>query len=241
MFNYNEMDEIVPLERCLEIIETDKKGERTFHREKNKKIVCTVGDHEFTVKYNLAIPMQSLWDAYTCLFEPEDEPEPDELDDDEYLDDEDELDDDEPVYYDPCDVMRKVTGSLTGINTEAGVFEYTLSEHFPEDAAQLTKEQAQKRYLWFARACGLCGTNERLQRIAELFPKKKDGSLHKRRVLRIATLFYCDRFGELKQLVAKDTGESEISVSLRDANLLPEELDAIFSDVASTTDLFDFQ
>ena len=44
MFNYKEMDEIVPLDRCLEIIETDKKGERAFHGEKNKKFVCTVGD-----------------------------------------------------------------------------------------------------------------------------------------------------------------------------------------------------
>lgn len=221
MFNYKEMDTTVSLDRCLEVIETDKKGERTFHREKNKKVVCTVGDREITVKYNLALPMQALWENYTDIFETKKKKNT------------------KMDYYDPCDVLSKVQGSL-GFIAEAGL-EYNLVDHFPRDAVQLTKEQAQKRYLWFARACGLCGSDECLRLIAERFPKKKDGCLHRRRVLRIATLFYCDRYGTLKQLVARDTSERELVVSIRDAHLLRDELRTVLADVASTTDLFDFQ
>lgn len=222
MFNYKEMDEIVPLDRCLEIIETDKKGERAFHRAKNKKLVCTVGDQDFTVKYNLAIPMQSLWKNYTDIFETK-------MKKNTKMD-----------YYDPCDILGKVKVGSLGFIAEAGL-EYNLVDHFPRDAVQLTKEQAQKRYLWFARACSLCGADESLRLIADRFPKKKDGCLHRRRVLRIATLFYCDRYGTLKQLVAKDTGERELAVTIRDAHLLRDELRIVLDDVASTTDLFDFQ
>lgn len=86
-FNYSNMDRCVSMEKCLSIIETDKKGVRQFRREKNRNAVIQVDGKEFTVKYNMSTKLRKLWREY------------EEIESDGW---------EHEHYYDPDDVMRHI-------------------------------------------------------------------------------------------------------------------------------------
>lgn len=172
-FSYSRIEQVFTLEHLNDIIETDNKGKRSIRRDKNRKFVCTVNDREFTVKCNLASELRKMWEYYT-----------------------EELEAGEPGmipnrYHDPEEVMRNVTVPKGKINDTSGVFEHSFPEHFPTNVNPLTPEQIRLRYLWFMRACALATTDEILCKIAELAPKKKNGTLHKGRLFRIAAFYAC--------------------------------------------------
>lgn len=221
-FSYTNMDACVSMAQCLSIIETDKKGVRQFHREKNRKAVLQVDGQEYTVKYTMATQLKNLW----CEYEEDLEPKWTKAFDDR--------------YYDPDDVMKHMpAGSDGGIDPHSGVYVHAFPQQFPRKAAKFTQEQVKLRHLWFARACSLAGTDEVMAQIVRLMPRKKNGSLYRRRIVYLAACFYT-LDGEMSVLLAQNTGDYEVSISLRnDIMLWHDELHEMHNDAASIHHLFD--
>ena len=221
-FSYSRMDSCVSMAQCLSIIETDKKGVRQFHREKNRKAVLQVDGQEYTVKYTMATQLKNLW----CEYEEDLEPKWTKAFDDR--------------YYDPDDVMKHMpAGSDGDIDPHSGVYVHAFPQQFPKKAAKFTQEQVKLRHLWFARACSLAGTDEVMAEIVRLMPRKKNGSLYRRRIVYLAACFYT-LDGEMSVLLAQNTGDYEVSISLRnDIMLWHDELHEMHNDAASTHHLFD--
>lgn len=217
-FSYSDMDRCVSMDKCLSIIETDKKGVRQFHREKNRNAVIQVDGKEFTVKYNMSTKLKKLWSEYEKI----------ESDEWKY-----------EHYYDPDDVMRRMPDVPSHeFNDHGDTYLPTISLYFPRDAATFTQEQTKLRHLWFARACSMAGKDEIMEKIIKLMPCKKNGSLFRRRTLYLATLFYTIS-GTMIVLIAQNTGDYEVTITLRDQiDLSHKELNVIHSDAASIYNLF---
>lgn len=148
-FSYDKMDEMFTLEYLSEIIQTDKNGERSLRREKNRKFSCTVDGIEFTIKYNLATTLHRDMEYYEEYIE---SMEPNATDN---------------RYRDPAEVMRHVNVHEGHIDEGGGSFVHAFPEHFPYQVPPLSTQQVKLRYLWFMRACALATTDAVLERIVE--------------------------------------------------------------------------
>ena len=126
-----------------------------------------------------------------------------------------------------------------GIDPRSGEFAKGLENGVPEGVPALSQKQVRRRCLWFLHACCVCTTDAALQRIAELAPKKKDGGLYKKRILRIATLTYTED-GQAFQIIAQNMSDTELAVKMRKVVPDKAEMNEMSKDVAMTTDLFDF-
>lgn len=221
-FNYIHMDDCVSMAQCLSIIETDKKGVRQFHREKNRNAVIQVDGKEYTVKYNMATQLKNLWNEYEQDIEPAWKTLPD------------------ICYFDPDDVMKHMGSTSKGdIDPGSGVYMHAFPEQFPQNASMFTQEQVKLRHLWFARACSLAGTDDVMAQIIRLMPRKKNGSLYRRRLVYLAACFYTHD-GEMSVLIAQNTGDYELKITVRnDIMLWHDELNEMYHDAASTHHLFD--
>lgn len=221
-FSYSRMDDCISMARCLSIIETDKTGARQFHREKNRNAVIQVDGKEYTVKYNMATQLKNLWNEYEQDIEPAWKTLPD------------------ICYFDPDDVMKHMGSTSKGdIDPGSGVYMHAFPEQFPQNASMFTQEQVKLRHLWFARACSLAGTDEVMAQIIRLMPRKKNGSLYRRRLVYLAACFYTHD-GEMSVLIAQNTGDYELKITVRnDIMLWHDELNEMYHDAASTHHLFD--
>ena len=218
-FSYDKMDEMFTLEYLSQIIQTDKNGKRSLRREKNRKLSCTVDGIEFTIKCNLATTLRRDMEYYEEYIEPM---EPNATDN---------------SYRDPAEVMRHVNVPEGHIDEGGGSFVHAFPEHFPYEVPPLSTQQVKLRYLWYMRACALATTDAVLEKIVQMAPKKKNGTLHCGRVMRVAA-FYATGSGGISELVAKNESDTEITLTERGVDLWHDELQEIHFDFATKTGMF---
>lgn len=216
--SYESIDTELSPEACLSAMTTETKGKRKLVCEANKELAVAVGQKQIHVKCTVATSLSRLWKAYTENIEPDWE------------------DEEEACYY---DLETAVKAAGEGIDPNSGEFAKGLENGVPEGVPALSQEQVRRRCLWFLHACCVCTTDAALQRIAELAPKKKDGGLYKKRILRIATLTYTED-GQAAQLIAQNMSDTELAVKVRKVVPDKAEMNEMSEDVAMTTDLFDF-
>ena len=216
--SYKSIDKALSPEACLCAMTAEVKGKRKLVYEANKELTVTVGPKQIHVKCTVATSLSRLWKAYTENIEPDWE------------------DEEEACYY---DLEAAVEAAGEGIDPRSGEFAKGLENGVPEGVPALSQKQVRRRCLWFLHACCVCTTDAALQRIAELAPKKKDGGLYKKRILRIATLTYTED-GQAFQIIAQNMSDTELAVKMRKVVPDKAEMNEMSKDVAMTTDLFDF-
>lgn len=101
-------------------------------------------------------------------------------------------------------------------------------------APELTKEQVATRILFLTTIVDKCLDGDVLKQIISSMPKKKDGSLMKNRVTRIASGNIVSRDAEVLEFTAKADAEKSITLSVGYRSFSGEELGIIESDFLST-------
>ena len=113
------------------------------------------------------------------------------------------------------------------------------------DAKAISKADVRKRYRTFAALAHVISKEDVLQKICETAPKKKNGSLHKNRILRIAStatveaegydkndILYSDH--SIWEMVAKADSDNELSVYIDRRQVSDSELESVRNDFISS-------
>ena len=220
-FSYRTIDS-VPESFFEGVLLVDKSGKQVLNKPKKKVMEFDVNGHKMRVTVGLAAKLNSVWKNYG-----------------EYITDASSDDSDEfysyDTLYDPIDAAEKSESEMHGIDEGSGSF---IGYSVPRDTETLSDEQIHTRALIFLKVCILCSEEQIAKCIAEAAPKKKNGTLAKNRITHIATLFCSTSFCEAVELVGIAKDDTELQVVIRDTSLNYHTIDSVYSDLASTTDLF---
>ena len=102
----------------------------------------------------------------------------------------------------------------------------------------LSNEQIKDRAMLFAKLCILCNNEKVIECIVKAAPKKKNNKFYKNRVTHIATLFCVNNAYQTFELIAVAKSDTELRISALRSLLCHQNIDEIYDDVASKTNLF---
>ena len=219
-FSYKTIDD-VPESFFDGVLLPDKSGKLSLNKPKKKVMEFDVNGHKLKIAVGLAAKLNSVWKNYGRYITGE-------------------SDEDEAFYsfgtlYDPIDAAEKSETEMHGINENTGSY---MGYSVPRDTETLTDEQIKTRALVFLKLCILCSEESVAKYIVETAPKKKNGTFAKNRITHIATLFCSTRYCEATELVGIAKDDTEIQLAIRDTSLNYHNIDAVYSDLASATNLF---
>ena len=219
-FSYKTIDDI-PESFFDGVLLTDKSGKQVLNKPKKKVMEFDVNGHKLKITVGLAAKINSVWKNYSEYITGESS------DDDEYYGFD--------TLYDPIDAAEKSETEMHGIDEDTGSY---IGYSVPRDTVILTDEQIHTRAMIFLKLCILCSEESVAKCIVEAAPKKKNGTFAKNRITRIATLFCSTSSCETTELVGIAKDDTEIQLAIRDASLNHQNIEAVYSDLASTTNLF---
>ena len=203
-----------------DVLTTDSDGNIDLVALQRNQRTFTIENKEITVNYNASKVMKQL--KAELKFLPESDADGDAPND--------------CGVYD-LDSVLSLAGEhevFTDENSGSVVFE--LEENFPEDAELITNRQLYNRMMWFNKVCALCCEESVMRRIAECAPKKKDKTLHRKRLLHIASDFA--GASSILELVAINKSDTEVELKLRTTRVWHDTLDEVKHCMAFTTDAF---
>ena len=180
----------------------------------NKKVQCTINGKPMTVNIQLNRTCEALWNRYEKMITGDASKD--------------------IVYYDPIDADEKFHENPEQYYDDYGRFR-TVMEIAP-GTAELTTEQVKKRILVFVKIMQMINDESVAEYIAQIAPKKKDGSFYLKRIVHIATCFYQRSDLQMQVLYAQAKKDNEILISSHlETHASVEKLE---DDVVVTTDLF---
>ena len=219
-FSYRTIDSI-PESFFEGVMVTDKNGKLMLNKPKKKVMEFDYDGNQLRITVGLAAKLNSIWKRYGKFITGEASGE------DEY----DEL----GTLYDPIDAAEiSETEMRDKGRVDSASFGYTV----PRDTKILTDDQIRTRALLFLKLCILCSEERVAKYIVEAAPKKKNGTFAKNRITHIATLFCATNYYGTTELVGVASDETEIQITIRAANLNFSSIEAVYNDLASTTNLF---
>ncbi len=112
--------------------------------------------------------------------------------------------------------------------------EYYATPEFRNQSPTLTDEQLQRRRTFIAAVATLISNQKAMEIIAANAQKKKDGTLHKGRVQKIALSGIADGWNFVYAIVARNKTDTAISVTFEDFISKPGDLDEWNNDFIST-------
>lgn len=219
-FSYKTIDS-VPESFFEGVLLVDKSGKQTLNKPKKKVMEFDVNGHKLMITVGLAAKLNSVWKNYGEYITGESG------DDDEFYS--------LGTLYDPIDAAEKSETEMHGIDENTGSY---MGYSVPRGTETLTDEQIKTRALVFLKLCILCSEESVAKNIVDVAPKKKNGTFAKNRITHIATLFCSTSYCEATELVGIAKDDTEIQLAIRDANLNYHNIDAVYSDLASATNLF---
>lgn len=219
-FSYRTIDS-VPESFFDGVLLTDKSGKQLLNKPKKKVMEFDVNGHKLKITVGLAAKLNSVWKNYGEYITGESS------DDDEYYGFD--------TLYDPIDAAEKSETEMHGIDENTGSY---IGYSVPRDTEPLTEEQIHTRAMIFLKLCILCSEESVAKCIVEAAPKKKNGTFAKNRITHIATLFCTTSYCEATELVGIAKDDTEIQLAIREASLNYHNIDAVYSDLASETNLF---
>ena len=187
---------------------------------KNKKQSVTIGDHTFTVKNKMGTGLKRFEMPYSAFYF------------------------DLNVAYDNILEVEDVQQRMLHVEDTSDAWVYAKPIVDP-DAVTISKETAEKRYRLFTALTHLISREDVLENICKLAPKKKNGTFHKGRVMRIATTATVEAAGHDKTnilysdhaiwaILAKAEADDELSVYVEQRRISDSELELIKRDFISS-------
>ncbi len=120
------------------------------------------------------------------------------------------------VAYDPETVLKKVPFSRGYTDDRTGVFiGNPLEGNIPENADPLSPDEVEKRLITFVTILNHSVRSENVKKIMMEAEKKKNGRLYKGRILHLAYLDLVDEAGDTYELVAKNEGDTDMTLEVR--------------------------
>ena len=187
---------------------------------KNKKYTFVVGDHTFTVKNKMGTGMKKFEMPYSAFYF------------------------DLKVAADNILEVEDVQDRMLRVEDTSDAWVYAKPVVDPE-TAMISAECAEKRYKLFSALTHLISKDEVLENICKLAPKKKNGTFHKGRVMRIASsgtvevqgfkktdILYSDN--TIWAILAKAETDDELSVYVEERRVNENELELIQKDFISS-------
>ncbi|MDO5326062.1 MAG: leucine-rich repeat domain-containing protein [Clostridia bacterium] len=185
---------------AIEPFVMSKGAPKSFAKPAVTELYYQLGGKTFTITLKIASKLPSIWKRY-------------------YLTRED------GEAYDPLTVLKKATSSGPYLDDGSGEMIYNpLAEDFPELVAPLSSDQVVERLSAFAVILNRCVLEEPVRKIMEKAEKKKNGGLYKGRVLHLAYLDLVDHEGTTYELVAKNEGDTDMTLELRSKVPVTDEL-----------------
>lgn len=180
----------------------------------NKKVKCIVNGKTITINIQLNRALSSLWSRYESFIVGN-------------------CSNDKKVY-DPIDADEKFHANHNQYYDDLGRLRTELI--IAPGTKELTSEQVKRRVLLFIKIMQLVTNDSIIEYIANIAPKKKDGSLYLKRMIHIATCFCQREDMKMHEIYAQVKKEDEILISAHlETHVNVEELN---KDLIVTTDLF---
>lgn len=220
--NYFKFDEIDKNLYDDVLVFNKKKDDYEIIKEKKKVYVANVDGKEITVTYNLSSKMNGFFTAYKTAI----------------------LGSSSNTYFDPQSVstLAEKEGSKSyeerKVYENCGEFIYDPYTSVMPGAKELTSEQVGNRALLFAKLCQLAANDSILQIIAEKAEKKKNGFLHKGRVIRIACVFAVDSSLHYYELYGQAKDDTNLIISVRENRLNYKNFDHMYNSLSSQINFF---
>lgn len=174
---------------------------------KNKTYIAKVGEKEFTVKFHPAAKIRGIFGSNFSSYKYAAE---------------------EAVNHIKS-VEEQFNEEYDGMIGENEFHMLTYPVVKTDEIETLDEESCLDRFACFVQICNMCAEDDVLQRIAELAVKKKDGTLHIRRIMPITAYLATDYGLNIIELVAKNTSGTEVDVMIQERTLNYEELQKVSS------------
>ena len=127
------------------------------------------------------------------------------------------------------------------INGPSDAWVYAKPE-FKDDPKELSKDAISQRLYFLVAIAALLETDEIAREIVEYAPKKKNGTFHKNRVIRLADSLLAERFSTTLGISGRTKSDNLIIVSFDELTEEPGELDTIREDfLNSHQKIFEFE
>lgn len=210
-FSYKKIDEVP------EAFYEGVVGESGFVAIPNKKVKVTVNGKPVTVNIQLNRTLTPLWNRYS-----------------NYINGETNISFTGGTVYDPIDADEKFHVNPNQYVDDWGHLRTEMV--VAPGTAELQPEQIKTRVLTFVKIMQMITDESIAEYIAQVAPKKKDGSLYLKRIVHIATCF-CQRDDlQMQEIYAQVKKDDEIVVSSRlETHASVEDLN---KDLIVKTDLF---
>lgn len=108
------------------------------------------------------------------------------------------------LYFSDTGGMSRVFGN--------GYYEYTEGTY----TSPLTTDELKSSVLQFIKETEICLTEENVQKIVQYAPKKKDGTLTKKRVTLLIKSKWANHDGDCTALVARNTSDTDLDIEMVD-------------------------
>ena len=129
--------------------------------------------------------------------------------------------------FDPCFALSRFG---------AGLEQMIGWSEFSEALKELSNEQIEHRTKLFLKAVERLSEDETIRTVLSIAPKKKDGTLHAKRVTPIAALFCMDENAQIYQLRAKADSSDVLTIEI--IQTVCPQMEKLDLDIISTTDYF---
>ena len=110
--------------------------------------------------------------------------------------------------------------------------------YIPDSIKPIKDSIAVHRSFVFVEVAKKCYDDKMIEELLKLFPKKKDGTLNRGRVLRIVSCFKVTFDGEYYELIATPVDDTTLKITGRHVGFNMNSVRNICDDVFATTDLF---
>ena len=111
--------------------------------------------------------------------------------------------------------------------SEEEFFMFAYPKLKSEEMEELDEKVRIDRFACFVHICNMCADDDVLQCVAESAVKKKDGTLHARRVLPITAYLAVDTSLNMVELVARNVSGTEIEIVIREQLMDRNELEKV--------------
>lgn len=122
-------------------------------------------------------------------------------------------------------------------NTDA--FAYAEPELDRDVLEKMSNEEKLERFAVFTDFCNRVATDEILQKIAEAAPKKKNKTLSKGKVFRIAGYMAVNSFSKMMMLVGRAKTDTELEITVEERTFDAKEFEIEFEEYATPESRFE--
>ena len=139
---------------------------------------------------------------------------------------------------DPFTITDYYYNSDIKVDESSGMLINAPYGYIPDSIKPIKDSIAVHRSFVFVEVAKKCYDDKMIEELLKLFPKKKDGTLNRGRVLRIVSCFKVTFDGEYYELIATPVDDTTLKITGRHVGFNMNSVRNICDDVFATTDLF---